>query len=144
MNLSQRLLQTLSLSYFFYTSMPFDVLILIVKIIIIKKKGGSIHNWCHHMVQQSAHRYSALGACIHLLTCLGLSSLLLSVGVNSLAIVVLPTPAQPRPPPQQLCKTGGSWECYLLHGFTTLVTSPSAMLHKWHKIYSTFVLDTSL
>ena len=32
MNLSQRLLQTLAISYFFYTSVPFELLILIVKI----------------------------------------------------------------------------------------------------------------
>ena len=53
MNLSQRLLQTLALSYFF-TRVPFEVLILIVK--KFKKNGeNGGHHRGHHMVQQSTH-----------------------------------------------------------------------------------------
>ena len=58
--------------------MLFEVLKLIVKKKKKKKKkkknARSIHNGCYHMVQQSTH--SALGACIYLLTILGLSTLL--------------------------------------------------------------------
>ena len=125
MNLSQRLLQTLDLSYVLHKCAIRGVNTdckNYKKKIYIYKNGD--HHRDHHMVQQSTHRYLALGACIHLLTFLELSTLLLSVGVNSLAIVVSP------PPTHQLCKTGGSWECYLLHGFTTLFTSPSVMLQK--------------
>ena len=103
------------------------------------------------MAQQSTHKYTALGACIHLLTFLGMSTLLVLLFFKAGAskqccnsrFAPLPTPP-PRPHISKLCKTGGSWECYLLQGFTTLSTSPLAMLHKWHKIYSTFILDTSL
>ena len=96
MNMSQRLLQTRFI-ILFYTSVLFEVLILTIKIIkIFLKNCESIHNGCHQTVQQSAHRYSALRACIHLLTFWGLSTLLFyrflkQVGVNGLAIVVSST-----------------------------------------------------
>ena len=77
--------------------MLFEVLKLIVKKKKKKKKKkkcpGLFTNGCYHMVQQSTH--SALGACIYLLTNLGLSTLLVlsfskQVGVKILAIIVSP------------------------------------------------------
>ena len=142
MNLPQLLLQTRFI-IFFYTSVSVEVLILTVKIKNYKK-WRIYSQWVPphgSAVCTQVHCIRRLFGAVYFASFIVF--FLKQVGVNSLAIVVSPT-ARRAPPPHLLCKTGGSWECYLLHGFTTLSTSPSAMLHKWHKIYSTFILDTSL